>query len=220
MDNNPINNNCQKKSIVIASPLLILLTNYVSAVSFGELVGKWAFIPLILIEWCMFTYFIIKYHQAACLKRWLGRPRKSAVLLVLVLVTGLIPLPVFIRYYHLLSTLQVWLPWIILAVINPWLEEFYWRGLLLDYTNRWNKPAAVLFSSILFAANHAVFGVNSQLLKGPEVMLSTLVMGIVWAVTYQRTGSLKWVIIAHFLVDFFSLSAPSFLDMYTANQFK
>lgn len=220
MDRNQTKINGKQRSIVIASPLLIIITNYISALCFGELIGKWAFVPIIIVEWCLFAFFIKRYSSEISLKKWLGKPLRSLILLPLVLIVGLIPLPLFIKYNHLLISWPVWLPWVILAVTNPWLEEFYWRGLLLDYTNHWNKWVAVLFSSSLFAANHSVFGVNSQLLRGPEVMFSTLIMGIVWAATYQKTGSLRWVLVSHFLVDLLSLSAPSFLDLYTIHNFK
>ncbi|MFT4741855.1 MAG: membrane protease YdiL (CAAX protease family) [Marivirga sp.] len=79
---------------------------------------------------------------------------------------------------------QVSLPWILLATINPWLEEFYWRGLVMDYTKNWPNWTAVLFTSLLFALNHAVFGVNSELNNGLTVIISTFIMGIIWGLAY------------------------------------
>jgi membrane protease YdiL (CAAX protease family) len=95
----------------------------------------------------------------------------------LAIVTGLIPLPLFIFHYNTLSDWKVFLPWIILALINPWIEEFYWRGLLLDFTKSWSNWTSVLYSSFLFAINHAAFGINSKLNSGFEIVLSTLIMG-------------------------------------------
>lgn len=128
---------------------------------------------------------------------------------------GIIPLPIFLMNNGLFKSLEIWLPWILLALINPWIEEFYWRGLLSDYTKEWNSWISVIFMSLLFAGNHAGFGVNSELLRGIEILISTFVMGVIWAVVYKKTNSLRWIVFAHFLVDFFSLSAPSFLDLYT-----
>lgn len=110
-------------------------------------------------------------------------------------------------------------PWIILVLINPWLEEFYWRELLSDYTKRWKTALSILFTSVVFSANHAVFGKNSDLFKGYTVVISTLIIGIVWSITYKKTNSLRWVIIFHFLVDFLNLSAPAFLDLFKAGTF-
>lgn len=102
--------------------------------------------------------------------------------------------------YGLLSSWQIWLPWIVLALMNPWIEEFYWRGFLLDNTESWPGWASVFYTSVLFSANHAVFGVSSELFRGPEIYISTLIMGIIWAVVYKKTNSLRWIIFAHFLV--------------------
>ncbi|WP_394330732.1 CPBP family glutamic-type intramembrane protease [Lacinutrix jangbogonensis] len=37
-------------------------------------------------------------------------------------------------HYQTLGNWYIWLPWIVLTLINPWIEEFYWRGLLFEYT--------------------------------------------------------------------------------------
>lgn len=204
----------REKIPVLLSPFLIIVVNCTVATISGKIIGKWAFIPIILVEWCLFVFFILKFGGLVSLRKWLARPSGNYGWALLVLFTGLIPLPIFIQHFDLLESWEVWLPWILLAAINPWLEEFYWRGLLLDYTKSWNSLASILFTSLLFAGNHAVFGINSMLLSSPEVFISTLIMGIVWAIVFKKTTSLRWVIAAHFLVDFFNLSVPSFLDLY------
>lgn len=203
-----------KKNIVLLSPFLIIAVNIFVAVIFGKLIGKWAFIPIILVEWCLFAFFIWRYSGTNSIKDWLKKPEGKLGWSILALLIGFTPLPIFLMHFRLLNSWEIFLPWILLALINPWLEEFYWRGLLSDYTNDWNKWLSVIFTSLIFAGNHAVFGINSELLNGIEILISTLIMGLIWAVVYQKTNSLRWAIFAHFLVDFFSLSAPSFLDMY------
>jgi uncharacterized protein len=205
------------KKIVLASPFVIMLLNYCVAIVFGHWIGKWAFIPIILIEWCLFIFFILKYSNQKTIVDWLEKPKGGFAWSILALLMGILPLPIFLMHYPLLVGWDVWLPWIILALINPWLEEFYWRGLLLDHTKTWSKWVAVLFTSLVFAINHLVFGVNSVLFRGWEVFISTFIMGVIWAIVYQKTNSLRWVIFAHFLVDFLSLSAPSFLELYKPN---
>jgi membrane protease YdiL (CAAX protease family) len=162
----------------------------------------------------LFLFFALKFGGPDSINKWLKKPLGNFGWLALALFTGLIPLPIFLKNFELLMPFQIWIPWILLALINPWIEEFYWRGLLLDYTETWNKGSAILFTSFVFAANHAVFGVNSILLSGPEVFISTFIMGLIWALIFKKTGSLRWVMAAHFLVDFFNLSVPSFLDLY------
>lgn len=203
-----------KKEIVLASPFLIIAVNFGVAFLFGNIIGKWAFIPIILIEWLLFIFFIVKYSAKETRHEWLQKSIGSFWWIILALFIGILPLPLFLLHYETLNIWQVWLPWILLALINPWLEEFYWRGLLLEYTKTWSNWIAILFTSSLFALNHAVFGVNSVLNSGITVIVSTLIMGIVWALVYKKTNSLRWIIAAHFLVDFLNLSAASFLDLY------
>lgn len=203
-----------KKQIVLSSPFVIIAINFGIAFLFGNIIGKWAFIPIILIEWCLFLYCILKYSDKETRKAWLQKSKGSFGWTLLALFIGLLPLPLFLMHNETLGVWQVWLPWILLALINPWLEEFYWRGLLLEYTGHWQSWSAILFTSILFALNHAVFGVNSELNSGLTVIISTLVMGVIWALVFKKTNSLRWIIVAHFLVDFFNLSAASFLDLY------
>lgn len=203
-----------KKEIVVASPFLIIAVNFGIAFLFGSIIGKWAFIPVILIEWTLFLFFIFKFTEKTTRKNWLQKSKGSFGWNLFAVFIGLLPLPLFLLHYETLNIWQVWLPWILLALINPWLEEFYWRGLLLEYTKNWSNWIAILFTSSLFALNHAVFGVNSVLNSGITVIISTLIMGVVWALVYKKTNSLRWIILAHFLVDFLNLSAASFLDLY------
>lgn len=206
--------NLTKKQIVLASPFLIIAINFGTAFLFGNIIGKWAFIPIILIEWCLFLFFILRFTEKDTRKIWLQKSKGSSSWNILALLVGILPLPLFLMHYETLNIWQVWLPWILLALINPWLEEFYWRGLLFDYTKNWSNLIAIIFTSLVFALNHSVFGVNSELNSGFTVIISTFIMGIIWGLVYKKTDSLRWIIIAHFLVDFFNLSSASFLDLY------
>lgn len=203
-----------KSKVVILSPFVIITINFCVAYLAGHYIGKWAFIPIILIEWCLFLLMILRYTNKTTRKKWLQKPQRGLGWNILALFIGMLPLPLFLMHYETLSSWSVFIPWLLLALINPWLEEFYWRGLLLDYTNKWPSWVAILFSSAVFALNHAVFGVNSVLNSGMTVIISTFIMGVIWALVYKKTNSLRWIIPAHFLVDAFNLSAASFLDLY------
>ncbi len=204
----------EKRTVVILSPFLIMLVNLLVAVVAGQYIGKWAFVPIILIEWVLFLFFIFFYGEAEALKRWLKPAKGGWGWIIGTLLIGITPLPIFLKYHELLSSWQLIVPWIMLAIINPWLEEFYWRGLLMDYSKNWGAPLSVAFSSLTFSLNHAMFGINTELFRGYEVLISTLLMGIVWGITYKRSDSLRWVIFAHFLADFLNLSSVSFLDLF------
>ena len=128
-----------KRNIVIVSPFLIITINFAVAVTFGQIIGKWAFIPMILIGWTLWLFFILKYGETDSIKKWLKKPERAIGWGLLALLVGLIPLPIFLLHANTLSTWQIYLPWILLALINPWIEEFYWRGLLLDHTKNWSN---------------------------------------------------------------------------------
>lgn len=200
--------------IVLASPFIIIFTNFLVALAFGPFLDKWTFIPIILVEWCLFAFFIFKYAGAVAIQQWVQKPKGNWGWTIATLFIAITPLPIFLKHYSLLNDWSIWLPWLLLAVINPWMEEFYWRGLLLDFTKKWSPLLAILFTSFTFAINHAVFGIHSELFRGYEVVISTFIMGVVWGFTYKKTNSLRWVVFAHFLVDFLNLSVPSFLDLF------
>ena len=208
-----------KKHIVIASPFLIILANFGVALAFGKIIGKWTFIPMVLIGWTVWSFFILKYGGIDSIKKWLGNPKSGIGWGILAVIIGLITLPLFLRHHGLLVGWTIWLPWILLALINPWIEEFYWRGLLLDYTKNWPNWISVLFVSLLFASNHIAFGINSNVNSGFEIVISTFIMGVAWAVIYKKTKSLRWTIFSHFLIDFFGVSSVAFLDLFEKASF-
>lgn len=207
-------NQKSKARLVLGSPFIIIAINFATAFITGDLIGKWAFVPIILIEWVLFMAVVLWAGGVNDIKQWLRPAKKKYGLKFLAVLSGLIPLPIFLMHYELLAPFNIWFPWIILALVNPWIEEFYWRGILLKYSSHWKLWQAVLFTSFVFALNHLVFGVNSDLNKGFSVFISTFILGIIWAIVFKKTASLRWVIFAHFLVDIFNLSVPSFLDLY------
>lgn len=203
-----------KKEIVFFSPFLIIIVHLIVAYLFGQWIGKWAFIPMMLICWCLWLFFTVKYGNTNSIKKWLKKPNGKKWWGLLAILVGLIPLPIFILHSNTLSNWIIFLPWIIIALINPWIEEFYWRGLLLDYTKDWTVWKAVLYSSVLFSINHIAFGINSVANNGYDVIIATFIMGMVWGLIYLKTESLRWTILSHFMVDFLNLSAASFMDMF------
>ncbi|MEO1712606.1 MAG: CPBP family intramembrane glutamic endopeptidase, partial [Bacteroidota bacterium] len=170
--------------------------------------------PIILVEWTLFTFFILRFGGQLSIQKWLQPARGPVLWSILAVLVGFLPITVFLSFYETLAPWTVWVPWLLLALLNPWLEEFYWRGLLLDFTSSWKPFWAILYVSLFFSFNHAVFGLYSEVNQGPEVITVTLILGMIWGWTYHKTGSLRWCLLGHFLVDFFNLSVPAFLDLF------
>ena len=116
--------------------------------------------------------------------------------------------------WHSLLALEVAVPWLLVGLVNPWFEESYWRGLLIDGMGRW-KLVGVVYSALAFAISHPlIWGVHSVALRRPEAMVGLGVAGGVWGVAYWRTGSLRWAIIGHGCADLLGLSVPVLLNLY------
>ncbi len=205
------------RKYIIYSPFLIICINIITALSFGKMMEKWVFIPIILIQWLLMALIICVFSSQAQLIQWLQFPKKHFSWVILSVLVALIPIPIFLKYHYLLNHWTIVIPWILIALINPWMEEFFWRGLLSEATKKWSTLHAALFSALLFSINHIVFAIHSELFRGPEVFITTFIIGLIWGICFIKSKSLFWLVVAHFCVDFLNLSVPAFLDLFKPN---
>lgn len=204
-----------RQRIILLSPFGVIVAGHLTARLAGIVWSVWAWIPLALVLWGLFAALIAWGGGRKSIQSWLRPPQGTWYWSALAIIVGLLPLPLFLMNLRLLSPLSIWLPWLIFALINPWLEEGYWRGLLMDTTRPWPAWMSILYSSTLFAANHPLsWGVHSIANRHPITFASTWIMGLVWAIVYRKTGSLRFAILGHVLVDLFNLSVPVFLNLY------
>ncbi|MEL7186021.1 MAG: CPBP family intramembrane glutamic endopeptidase [Pseudomonadota bacterium] len=84
---------------------------------------------------------------------------------------------------------------LVMAVVVPIIEEITHRGYIYRAALRWNVPAAVIVSSIVFTVFHKF-----------DSWITVFLIGIVFAIQFQRTGSLWSSTITHatynFLIQF------------------
>jgi membrane protease YdiL (CAAX protease family) len=209
------------KTILALSPFGIIALGHLTARIAGNVWGVWAWIPLTLVLWSLFAWMIFVGGGKESMRRWLRALQGSWGWSLLCIAVGLIPFGVFLSNWQLLSPISIWLPWLAFASINPFLEEGYWRGVLLDATAQFPRWVGIVYSSAMFALNHPLtFGVNSIANAHPVTAISTFAMGIVWALTYHKTKSLRVAVFAHILVDLLNLSIPAFLNLYVPPGFK
>jgi membrane protease YdiL (CAAX protease family) len=120
----------------------------------------------------------------------------------------------FMSGWRTLLSSAVFVPWLVVGLVNPWFEESYWRGALIDAAGRW-KMLGVVYSAMAFAASHPlIWGVHSIALRRPAAMVGLVVAGTVWGVAYWRSGSLRWTIVGHGCADLLGLSVPVLLNLY------
>ncbi len=74
--------------------------------------------------------------------------------------------------------------------IAPITEEIFFRGILYGFFRRWGVLVALILSTLLFVFVHPI---------GSRIPLPQVVGGIVFAVSYEMTGSLLTPIIIHIL---------------------
>ena len=91
------------------------------------------------------------------------------------------------------------------CLIHSLLEEYYWRWFLFGGLERLVPPAAaVLLSSLAFAAHHVIIlAIYFGWLSASTLVfaLGVAVGGGVWAWLYRRSGSLLGPWLSHLLVD-------------------
>jgi uncharacterized protein len=200
---------------ILLSPILVILIGHVTARVAGQFLGSWAWLPLTLVFWSTIGVVCYRYGGFGGWRDRFGDSRGAWGWAAFALLVGLLPLPIFLMNWKLLLSFDVFIMWLIFGLVNPWIEEGYWRGLLLDATTGWPTTLRVLYTAGVFAMSHPLmFGVNSIGVASTEVLVSTFVMGIIWALIYLRTRSLRWCVASHVLVDLLSLSVPVFMNQY------
>lgn len=203
-----------RQRLILLSPLVIIAVGYLIVHIAEGVFGMWVWIPMTLIVWAMFGFMISWGAGRETIRRWLQPAQGAWGWSALAIVVGLIPLSVFVSGWNLFPSVWIVLAWLLFALINPLLEEGYWRGLLLDNTKNWPGWLGVLYSAFFFAIHHPLtVGVYSIANRHPAVLISTFIMGLVWAVVYRKTHSLRWTIFAHVMVDLLNLSVLAFLNI-------
>jgi membrane protease YdiL (CAAX protease family) len=130
-------------------------------------------------------------------------------------LAGLLSLHGFLGHWALLADGRLVAAWLVFALVNPWFEESFWRGLLIDATASWGKAASLLYSSAWFAASHPlIWGIHSLPLRKPEAVGALFFVGLIWGLAYQRTGTLRWCVAGHMLANLLGLAALVLLNLY------
>jgi membrane protease YdiL (CAAX protease family) len=74
------------------------------------------------------------------------------------------------------------------GILAPVAEEAVFRGLIFGYLRRWGLIAAILVSTVLFAALHL-----------PTIPVTQIIGGVVFALAYHTGGSLMAPVVIHTL---------------------
>lgn len=184
---------------IISSVFLLLVIGHTFAKNVSSnKQAAWVFITAFYAVWIILSLLFLVNIQD--LKEMFSASKDWRWNLLFVPVIVLVVVFIFIPNIGLLK----WNYWlllnIIICLINPFMEEIYWRGLVSKVSNV--PYYSFLISSLGFAASHPLlFGVVSPGVAGWIGFGGTFFVGALFWLCYYKTKSLWGCIVNHFLID-------------------
>jgi membrane protease YdiL (CAAX protease family) len=206
----------KRRFIIVLSPLAVILLGQVAARMLGPLIGVWSWVPLTTGYWIGILLLVAWGGGKEATSRWLQRSGGAWYWPLLAVSIGVIPtLPMlFPDTWRIFLRTEVWLPTIFFVILNPFAEEAYWRGLLLDAMSDRPRWLRILYSSILFMVNHMWMSVMAIGARNPVASAFQFIFGVIMSVAYLKTQSLRWPLAGHFLANLLTPTVAVFLNLY------
>jgi uncharacterized protein len=202
-----------RSRVVLLSPIVVLVLGHATARISGRLWGVWSWIPVTLVYWISLALIMAFAGGWTGYRRWLQPSHGAWGWRLLSFVTTVLFIPVFLLNFRSLNQPWVIASWLVVAMIDPWLEEGYWRGLLMDSAMGWPGWLIVAYTTLWFGLSHPLLlGVNVKTLSGFPGFIGTVFTGVIWSTVYLKTHSLRWPILGHFVADLLSVSVIVFLN--------
>jgi uncharacterized protein len=200
----------------LLSPIILIGICRAAQFAAGPALGAWAWLPTMLLFWGVAGLVILWTGGLSSVQRWLQPARGGTLWGLLALLMGVLSLPGFLQHGEiLLQSRTILCLSVAFAVINPWFEEAYFRGLLLDATAHWNPLPSVMYSAVWFAISHPlVWGVHSVAMRHWVILPVLAIVGAVWAMAYRRSRTLRWSIAGHACANLFGMSVPVLLNVH------
>jgi len=200
-----------RNRVVLLSPIVVLVLGHATARVSGHLWGVWSWIPVTLVYWITLALIMTCAGGWTAYRQWLQPSQGALGWRLLALLTTVLFIPVFLLNYRSLNQPWVVSSWLALAIVDPWLEEGYWRGLLMDSAKGWPSWLMVAYTTFWFGLSHPLLlGVNVKALSGFPGFFGTVFTGVIWSTVYLKTRSLRWPILSHCVADLLSVSVIVF----------
>lgn len=199
----------------LISPVLVLVVGRTAAVLAKRLPSqRWAWTLPTLVYWGYMALQVTGLSAGGSWRTWFVQPTGSWGWAALAIGIGVAHCAFLFMNLRALRTGPAVATWLLFALVNGFMEELFWRGLVLHGLGAWSPWVAVLASSALFALNHPVtFGPVSPSLRHPVTLLGALCMGIAWSWVTLQTGSLLWPVLGHILTNLGAMAGPVFLRL-------
>ncbi|WP_141396938.1 CPBP family intramembrane glutamic endopeptidase [Ureibacillus xyleni] len=215
----------RNRLIVYLSPLFIIAVVHMVATISYKTIPSFSWIITAISYWGLTGLMKYLFVPSNTLRDWLKKPVFIKKWLIIGLVVGIFPAVGILAFnVNLLVEYPMLTLFLFLfALINPWFEEGYWRGMILDAGDGMSIPRwlNIGYSTFFFVLSHPLmWGVFSIANRSIQMYISLLVMGIVWSMIRYKTGSLRWSVYSHMLVDVGNLSVFVFLNLYVPPHMK
>ncbi len=198
------------------SPFLLIFGCRLVEQRAGSALGVWVWVPTMLLFWGAIAVLVAYVGGRASVAAWSRWHGKGSWWCLPAVVVGVLTLPGFIAHWRVVLRKDVLVLWLLFALVNPLFEEAYWRGLLQDATREWQGALSVAYSATLFAVSHPlIWGVRSAGLGDWRVVPVLAAVGVVWALAYRQTGSLRCSVLGHMCSNLFGLSVPILLNLHS-----
>ena len=197
-------------------PIAIIIAGSIIVSLFFKVMSNYTFIPSVLVYWLL-TFMVVILDckkKNISISSYLKNTKAKFYLIILSLIVGCIPLPIFIFYVKNLNTSFLIISWAFVAIINPFFEEVFWRGYMLEHKAKMPLFIKVIYSTTLFTLSHVfIWGVFSTAMHSKELTISVFIMGIAWSFIYIKSKSIVLPYFSHLLVDIFNLSTLAMLNL-------
>lgn len=216
MDTNVSAVTTQRRRVLAAlSPVLLIAVCIPVQHVAGTMLGAWAWVPTMLVFWATIAIAVAWFGGRDAIARWLQPARGTAFWSLLAVGVGLLSLPGFLAHWRIVSDPLILGFWLAFALINPWIEEAYWRGMLMDATASWAGFLSIVYTAAWFALSHPlIWGVHSTAMRQWPVVIAMFFVGAVWATVYRRSRSIRWTIAGHMLANLLGMAVPVLLNLY------
>ncbi|MFD3001786.1 CPBP family intramembrane glutamic endopeptidase [Pontibacter toksunensis] len=194
----------ESKSPLLLS-LLILPLTFASFFFLPQVLGKTAgYLASFSIYWlyCLLHGMQLKGNNLAKLYTWPPLTRQNVLLLLLCFVPVLGAFSgAFLTFYHHLN-LTLYLILAAAALVNGFVEEFYWRGAFISRYKQ-HMGLAFVFPATLFGLWHiSVYAAHGVSYQGGFLPL----VGGLWGYVVYKQQRVLAPTIAHILTNFFAFS--------------
>jgi membrane protease YdiL (CAAX protease family) len=205
----------KRQLMIAASPVALVGVCRAAQYAAAPFLGIWSWLPTMMLFWACIAGLVAWAGGAGAVRRWLRPASGSLVWRLLAVGVGLLSLPGFVEHWSVLRSPSVLSAWLAFSLLNPWFEESYWRGLLLDATSALGGILSACYSAVWFALSHPlIWGVHSTAMAHWVSVPVLAVVGALWALAYRRSGSLRWPIAGHMCANLFGLSVPVLLNLH------